>query len=193
MFAACCLTAANSTWPFVWWQTFVTAKSAISASTSICRPLPGLLQRCRNPINDRGGDQRNDFTGVWWLLSREDRAKDGSVRIDPILGPDARGILTYANGRFAAQFIMSAWKCGGSSRSMAITSLSSSRRLRRRASRLHGRSPGRESRSLSLPSTWRSAALDAPESIDIPRVALVHVRPSHDWYPSNDCYTAHDS
>ena len=46
-----------------------------------------------------------DFAGVWWLLSREDRARDGSVRIDPTLGPDAKGILTYANGRFAAQFM----------------------------------------------------------------------------------------
>ena len=47
----------------------------------------------------------HDFVGVWWLLSREDRAKDGSIRIDPTLGPDAKGILTYANGRFAAQFM----------------------------------------------------------------------------------------
>ena len=46
-----------------------------------------------------------DFVGVWWLLSREDIAKDGSIRIDPTLGPDAKGILTYANGRFAAQFM----------------------------------------------------------------------------------------
>jgi hypothetical protein len=48
---------------------------------------------------------KDDFVGVWWLLSREDRARDGSVRIDPTLGPDAKGILTYANGRFAAQFM----------------------------------------------------------------------------------------
>lgn len=47
----------------------------------------------------------NDFAGVWWLLSREDRAEDGSIRVDPTLGPDAKGILTYANGRFAAQFM----------------------------------------------------------------------------------------
>ena len=46
-----------------------------------------------------------DFTGVWWLLSREDRAADGSIRIDATLGPVAKGILTYANGRFAAQFM----------------------------------------------------------------------------------------
>lgn len=48
---------------------------------------------------------KQDFVGVWWLLSREDRAADGSIRIDPTLGPDAKGILTYANGRFAAQFM----------------------------------------------------------------------------------------
>lgn len=47
----------------------------------------------------------HDFAGVWWLLAREDRARDGSIRIDPALGPDAKGILTYANGRFAAQFM----------------------------------------------------------------------------------------
>ena len=50
-------------------------------------------------------DFTHDFTGVWWLLSREDRAADGSIRIDATLGPDAKGILTYANGRFAAQFM----------------------------------------------------------------------------------------
>lgn len=45
------------------------------------------------------------FDGVWWLLSREDRATDGSLRIDPTLGLDAKGILTYANDRFAAQIM----------------------------------------------------------------------------------------
>ena len=47
----------------------------------------------------------NDFEGVWWLLSREDQARDGTLRVDPTLGPDALGLLTYANGRFAAQFM----------------------------------------------------------------------------------------
>lgn len=50
-------------------------------------------------------DSTNDFVGVWWLLSREDRAMGGGLRIDPTLGSDAKGILTYANGRFAAQFM----------------------------------------------------------------------------------------
>ena len=47
----------------------------------------------------------NDFEGVWWLLSREDQARDGTRRVDHTLGPDALGLLTYANGRFAAQFM----------------------------------------------------------------------------------------
>jgi hypothetical protein len=53
---------------------------------------------------NRSGSTHN-FIGVWWLLSRKDTAMDGSVRTDPILGTDALGILTYANGRFAAQFM----------------------------------------------------------------------------------------
>ena len=46
-----------------------------------------------------------DMVGVWWLLSREDRAVDGSLRIDPTLGVDPIGILTYAPSRFATQFM----------------------------------------------------------------------------------------
>ena len=56
-------------------------------------------------MSNKNSKSTYDFIGVWWLLSREDRAKDGSPRIDPTLGPDAKGILTYANGRFAAQFM----------------------------------------------------------------------------------------
>ncbi len=47
----------------------------------------------------------HDLIGVWWLLSREDFAVDGSRRIDPTLGADPLGILTFAPGRFAAQFM----------------------------------------------------------------------------------------
>jgi hypothetical protein len=43
--------------------------------------------------------------GVWWLLSREDWTKDDQKRIDPILGPDPVGILSYAKNHFAAQFM----------------------------------------------------------------------------------------
>ena len=43
--------------------------------------------------------------GVWWLKSRLDTAKDGTLREEPNLGSDPLGILTYAPGRFAAQFM----------------------------------------------------------------------------------------
>lgn len=46
-----------------------------------------------------------DIVGVWWLVSREDRAADDSLRIDPSLGADPIGILTYTSSRFAAQFM----------------------------------------------------------------------------------------
>ncbi|MEP6950263.1 MAG: hypothetical protein ABI863_13345 [Ginsengibacter sp.] len=34
--------------------------------------------------------------GVWWLQSCEDWTKDGQRRIDPTLGSDPIGILSYA-------------------------------------------------------------------------------------------------
>ena len=43
--------------------------------------------------------------GVWWLLSREDWTKEGQQRIDPTLGANPIGILTYAKTHFAAQFM----------------------------------------------------------------------------------------
>jgi hypothetical protein len=36
-----------------------------------------------------------DIRGVWWLLTREDFTKDGQRRIDPILGADPVGIISY--------------------------------------------------------------------------------------------------
>jgi len=42
------------------------------------------------------------MVGVWWLLTREDIAEDGSRRIDPVLGSDPLGILTYTADRLAA-------------------------------------------------------------------------------------------
>lgn len=56
-------------------------------------------------ISKSAGDLTQDLPGVWWLLSREDFAADGSRRIDPTLGADPLGILTYTFSRFAAQFM----------------------------------------------------------------------------------------
>ena len=48
-------------------------------------------------MSDQNGELPHNFAGVWWLPSKEDRARDGSTRIDSILGPNAKGILTCAN------------------------------------------------------------------------------------------------
>lgn len=48
---------------------------------------------------------RDRLAGTWWLVSRIDRAGDGTIRQDPALGSDPLGILTYTRDRFAAQFM----------------------------------------------------------------------------------------
>lgn len=56
-------------------------------------------------IEAQGRGLASDIIGVWWLLSREDRTADGARRIDPALGADPIGILTYGPEHFAAQFM----------------------------------------------------------------------------------------
>ena len=51
------------------------------------------------------GNLSLEMRGVWWLLTREDRTEDGNKKIDPILGGNPMGILTYAPNHFAAQFM----------------------------------------------------------------------------------------
>lgn len=46
-----------------------------------------------------------DIRGIWWLLTREDWTKEGQKRIDPTLGADPFGILSYSGTHFAAQFM----------------------------------------------------------------------------------------
>ena len=50
-------------------------------------------------------DLSTTMQGVWWLLSREDWTGNNERRIDPMLGADPIGILTYAKTHFAAQFM----------------------------------------------------------------------------------------
>ena len=50
-------------------------------------------------------DLATALQGVWWLQSREDWAKDGQRRIDPTLGGNPIGIISYAKNHFAAQFM----------------------------------------------------------------------------------------
>ncbi len=43
--------------------------------------------------------------GVWKLKSREDVDSDGQIHLDPFLGPNPLGIICFASGHFAAQFM----------------------------------------------------------------------------------------
>ena len=56
-------------------------------------------------LSSPSGKLASDMRGAWWLLSREDWTKDGQKKIDPVLGADSIGILTYASTHFAAQFM----------------------------------------------------------------------------------------
>ena len=56
-------------------------------------------------MSNQNQNLAHDLIGVWWLLSREDVAADGSTRTEPTLGSDPLGILTYSPGHFAAQFM----------------------------------------------------------------------------------------
>ena len=56
-------------------------------------------------LSTPSGNLATAMRGVWWLLSREDWTKDGQQRIDPTLGADPIGILSYAGTHFAAQFM----------------------------------------------------------------------------------------
>lgn len=50
-------------------------------------------------------DNDDSIEGLWWLLSREDYTLENELRIDPSLGANPLGILVYAKGNFAAQFM----------------------------------------------------------------------------------------
>jgi len=51
------------------------------------------------------GELTTALRGSWWLQTREDWTKDGQKRIDPTLGADPVGMLSYSGTHFAAQFM----------------------------------------------------------------------------------------
>jgi hypothetical protein len=50
-------------------------------------------------------DLGSAIVGLWRLISREDYDRDGRRCIDPIMGPHPLGVLCFAPGYFAAQFM----------------------------------------------------------------------------------------
>lgn len=59
----------------------------------------------RHPLPPPSKDLARAVLGIWRLTSREDHDRDGARHIDPILGADPLGILSFAPGCFAAQFM----------------------------------------------------------------------------------------
>jgi hypothetical protein len=57
------------------------------------------------PLPPPSADLASRILGSWRLTSREDYDVDGRRHIDPILGGDPLGFLTFAPGAFAAQFM----------------------------------------------------------------------------------------
>lgn len=58
-----------------------------------------------DPLPAPGADLKTAILGVWSLISREDYDAAGARLVDPILGADPIGILTFAPKQFAAQFM----------------------------------------------------------------------------------------
>lgn len=57
------------------------------------------------PLPPPSADLASEILGSWRLVSREDYDAEGRRHIDPILGGDPLGFLTFAPGAFAAQFM----------------------------------------------------------------------------------------
>jgi hypothetical protein len=58
-----------------------------------------------DPLPPPGADLGRALIGTWALVSREDHDREGRRLIDPILGADPLGTLSFASRRFAAQFM----------------------------------------------------------------------------------------
>ncbi|HYJ32672.1 MAG TPA: lipocalin-like domain-containing protein [Candidatus Binatia bacterium] len=66
-----------------------------------------------DPLPPPDLDLSRTLLGVWRLVAREDYDASGRKVIDPFLGPDPIGILSFAPKQFAAQF-MNRSRGGGS-------------------------------------------------------------------------------
>jgi lipocalin-like protein len=58
-----------------------------------------------DPLPEPRPDLKQAILGIWRLVSREDYDREGRRLIDPFLGSDPLGVLSFASGYFAAQFM----------------------------------------------------------------------------------------
>lgn len=63
------------------------------------------MQQGKQTLPAPSGNLSATMRGTWWLLSREDYTENGELRIDPVLGANPVGIISYADTHFAAQFM----------------------------------------------------------------------------------------
>ena len=57
-----------------------------------------------DPLPPPNPDLRAAIVGMWRLVSREDYDREGRRLIDPVLGADPIGLLSFSATHFAAQF-----------------------------------------------------------------------------------------
>ena len=57
-----------------------------------------------DPLPAPTSDLARTMLGLWRLVAREDHDAAGVKRIDPVLGADPLGMLSFSPGHFAAQF-----------------------------------------------------------------------------------------
>jgi Lipocalin-like domain len=58
-----------------------------------------------SPLPPPSKDLSSAILGLWRLLTREDYDREGRRHIDPVMGPDPLGALSFSSGYFAAQFM----------------------------------------------------------------------------------------
>jgi Lipocalin-like domain len=58
-----------------------------------------------SPLPPPSEDLSTAILGLWQLLTREDYDREGRRHIDPVMGPDPLGALSFSPGHFAAQFM----------------------------------------------------------------------------------------
>jgi hypothetical protein len=63
-----------------------------------------MTLRPTDPLPPPTRDLPGAILGLWRLVAREDHDAEGTRHVDPVLGADPLGMLSFSPGHFAAQF-----------------------------------------------------------------------------------------
>jgi len=75
------------------------------------------------PLPQPTADLAHAMVGIWRLLTREDYDGSGRRVIDPVMGADPLGILSFSQTHFAAQFMRRDRGTGGTSAAVAAATI----------------------------------------------------------------------